>query len=160
MKNSTKFSHELVKGKIAETLFEQMYRDTKKFTVLAFGYESVLPELAQRQHDMHAEETMEVIRRAPDFAVIDIESHEVHLVEVKYMMHMYESYVLKAARRMCDSWKPSYLFIATPKGFFCDKVIAIVENKGRTSPLNHPHIPAELQEQYIKLLNEFIVPHD
>ena len=45
------FSEQLTKGRIAETLFEQMLRDAGGFTILAFGYESVLPELAHRQHD-------------------------------------------------------------------------------------------------------------
>lgn len=71
--DSIDFSRNLVKGRIAETLFEQMLRDAGCFTILAFGYESVLPELAHRQNDLHAEETMEIIRRAPDFAVINNE---------------------------------------------------------------------------------------
>ena len=82
------FSKNLVKGRIAETIFEQMLRDAECFTILAFGYESVLPELAHRQHDIHAEETMEIIRRAPDFAVINNETHDVHLIEVKYLMNL------------------------------------------------------------------------
>ena len=51
-----KFTESLVKGKIAETIFEQMLRSAKfkngsmkghhVFTVLHFGYEHVLPELA------------------------------------------------------------------------------------------------------------------
>ena len=74
--NPIYFSHNLVKGRIAETLFEQMLRDAGGFTILAFGYESVLPELAHRQQDVTAEETMEIIRRAPDFSVINNETHE------------------------------------------------------------------------------------
>lgn len=153
------FSRKLVKGRIAETLFDQMLRDTGKFTMLAFGYENVLPELAHRQNDIHAQETMEIIRRAPDFAVINNETHEVHLIEVKYMMNPKEEWILRDATRMFESWKPSYLFLATPKGFFFDKASTIVENRGLISPLSHPHIPPELQARYISLLNEFIVPN-
>lgn len=152
------FSRNLVKGRIAETLFEQMLRDAGGFTILAFGYESVLPELAHRQHDIQTEETMEIIRRAPDFAVINNESHEVHLIEVKYMKHPSKKFVLRAAKRMFESWKPSYLFLATPKGFFFDKAGDIVKHKGVIDPLSHPHIPNTLQDKYIKLLNEFIPP--
>lgn len=152
------FSRKLLKGRVAETLFHQMLRDTGRFTVLAFGYENVLPELARRQNDIHAQETMEIIRRAPDFAVIDNESHEVYLIEVKYMMHPRTEWILRDAERMFESWKPSYLFLATPNGFFFDRASVIVEGKGKISPLTHPHISTELQAKYVSLLNEFIAP--
>jgi hypothetical protein len=156
--NPLVFSDNLVKGRIAETLFEQMLRDAGGFTLLAFGYESVLPELAHRQHDINAEETMEIIRRAPDFAVINNKTHEVHLIEVKYMMHVSAFTVLKAAKLMYDSWKPSFLFVASPNGFFFDKASVIIKNEGVINPLSHEQIPAHLQEKYIFLLNKFIVP--
>ncbi len=152
------FSSKLVKGRIAETLFEQMLRDSGCFTILAFGYESVLPELAHRQNDIHAQETMEIIRRAPDFAVINNETHDVHLIEVKYMMNPREEWILRDAQRMFESWKPSYLFLATPKGFFFDKASTIIEKNGEMTPLKHPKIPKDLQEKYTQLLNKYIVP--
>jgi hypothetical protein len=154
------FSRNLVKGRIAETLFIQMLREAGGFTILAFGYENILPELASRQKDIHAEETMEIIRRAPDFVIIDNESHEVHLVEVKYMKHMNSEYVIKAAKRMFASWKPSYLFIATPEGFFFQKVGTIVEQNGAIAPLSHTRITEKLQCEYIQLLNQFIEPKE
>jgi hypothetical protein len=151
------FSRKLVKGRIAETLFEQMLRDTGHFTILAFGYESVLPELAHRQHDMQAQETMEIIRRAPDFAVINNRTHEVYLIEVKYMMRPRIEWILRDAERMYNSWKPSYLFLATPEGFFFDKASSIVEKGGTITPLDHSQISKELQDKYTALLNEFII---
>lgn len=151
------FSKKLIKGRIAETLFEQMLRDTGCFTILAFGYENILPELVHRQNDIHAQETMEIIRRAPDFAVINNKTHEVHLIEVKYMMNPREDWILRDAERMYKSWKPSHLFLITPEGFFFDKANTIIEKKGFMSRLDHPEIPKELQDKYIKLLNEFII---
>jgi hypothetical protein len=150
------FSRKLVKGRIAETLFEQMLRDAGCFTILAFGYENVLPELARRQQDMQAEETMEIIRRAPDFAVINNKTHEVHLIEVKFMKNPRIEWILRDARRMYESWKPSYLFLATPDGFFFDKASKIVEREGIIDKFSHPEISIELQENYTRLLNEFI----
>jgi hypothetical protein len=152
------FSKNLVKGRIAETLFEQMLRDAGCYTILSFGYEHIIPELAHRQNDIHAEETMEIIRVAPDFAVIDNETHEVFLIEVKYMMNPSADWILADAKRMHQSWKPSYLFLATPKGFYFDKASVVVDKGGVISPLNLPQISKELQEKYIKLLNEFIIP--
>jgi hypothetical protein len=150
------FSRKLVKGRITETLFEQMLRDAGCFTILAFGYENVLPELARRQQDMQTEETMEIIRRTPDFAVINNKTHEVHLIEVKFMKNPRVEWILRDARRMYESWKPSYLFLATPNGFFFDKASKIVEREGIIDKFSHPEISIELQENYTRLLNEFI----
>jgi hypothetical protein len=151
------FSKQLVKGRIAETLFEQMLRDAGGFTILAFGYENILPELAHRQHDLQAEETMEIIRRAPDFAVIDNKTHEVHLIEVKYRNHYSDEANLKVSQRMLESWKPSYLFMATPEGFYFDKVIDIVDRGGRMNQFKaFEHITVDLQKKYLNLLNQFI----
>jgi len=99
---------------------------------------------------------MEIIRRAPDFAVINNLTHDVHLIEVKYLMHPTPKQILSDAKRMFNSWKPSYLFLATPIGFFFDKTSTIIEKKGKISQLNHPQIPNELQKKYTTLLNEFI----
>jgi len=155
--DSIGFSKNLLKGRIAETLFEQMLRDAGCFTILSFGYEKVIPELAHCQNDIHAEETMEIIRRAPDYAVINNETHEVYLIEVKYLMYPTKEWILHDAQRIYESWKPSYLFIATPDGFYLDKARTIINNAGTISPLNHPNIPKTLQDRYTKLLNEFII---
>ncbi|MDE2096048.1 MAG: hypothetical protein KGL39_02265 [Patescibacteria group bacterium] len=40
------FFRDLLKGKIAEVIFEQMFRDCGKFTILPFGYEKTVPEVA------------------------------------------------------------------------------------------------------------------
>ena len=153
-----KFTENLAKGKIAELIFAQMLRETENFTILSFGYESVLPELASRQSVIRSEETMEIIRRAPDFAVINNENHEVHLIEVKYMKHITAEKVYQSAKLIYESWKPSYLFICTPEGFFYDRVKDIVEKKGKITPFGYAYISEEAQKKYTSLLNKFICP--
>lgn len=154
------FSKNLVKGRIAETLFEQMLRDAGCFTILSFGYEQIIPELAHRHNDVKAQETMEIIRRAPDFAVINNDTHDVYLIEVKYLMRPTASTILADAKRMFESWKPSYLFLATPEGFYFGKAGDIVKSEGIIEPFSHPNISKELQAKYTELLNEFIRPND
>ena len=156
-KNKVNFSRQLIKGKIAEMIFEQMLRDTENFTVLGFGYEKILPELANNQGSIQVERTMEIIRRAPDFAVINHETNKVHLIEVKYMTNKTSAKVKQAASRMIKSWDPSYLFIATPKGFFFDPAEKIIKEKGKISPLNHKNFSNALQKKYVDLMNEFIL---
>lgn len=151
------FSKQLIKGRIAETLFEQMLRDTGNFTILAFGYENLLPELVHRQQDIPMQETMEIIRRAPDFAVINNNSHDVYLIEVKYMMQPTPEKILEVANKMVASWKPSFLFLATPDGFFFGKASDVIKNGGEIKALETSFVPEEIQGNYLKILNGFIV---
>lgn len=148
------FARNLVKGKIAETIFAQMLRETGEFTVLEFGYEKVIPELIQS--GISGEDAMiETLKTAPDFAVINRLTKEVRLIEVKYRKNINPSNILMLAKRMSESWNPSYLFIASKDGFYFDDIAKIIKNNGDISPLDHPQIPKELQNQYLKILNDF-----
>lgn len=110
--NNIHFTHELIKGKIAELVFSQMIRSTDAYTILEFGDEKTLPSLAQ----MHPKspttvETMEIIKRAPDFTIINHKSKEVHLIEVKYMNKISASRVIRAARSIQQSWKREQYYL-------------------------------------------------
>ena len=153
MSNIT-FARNLVKGKIAETIFGQMYRGAGEFTVLEFGYEKIIPELVQQGYKEN-NGMIETLRTAPDFAVIDRRTRNVKLIEVKYMRALNTSYVLKDAKRMSQSWNPSYLFVATLDGFYFDEINTIIDNKGDVSKLDSSHISNELQNQYLQILIDF-----
>ncbi|MBY0538413.1 hypothetical protein K2P47_03370 [Patescibacteria group bacterium] len=155
--NNIHFTHELVKGKIAELIFAQMIRSTGVHTILEFGYEKTLPSLAQMhpKSDSSAE-TMEIIKRAPDFTIINHKTKEVHLIEVKYMKEVKDSIVLRAARDIEKSWKQAALFVASPTGFYFGSIDIVIKNKGKINEFTHKNIPKATQAQYLKLLNEFI----
>lgn len=153
-KQEVTFARNLVKGKIAETVFAQMLRSTGEFTVLEFGYEKIIPELVSRGSQQN-DEMVETLRTAPDFAVINNKTKEVHLIEVKYRRTDTFSDTLRIAERMQQNWNPSYLFLATENGFYFDSVKAIVEQGGKISSLDHPQIPAETQEEFLRILNDF-----
>lgn len=152
MDRKIEFTKNLVKGKIAETIFAQMLRETGKFTVLDFGYEKMIPELVQS--GTVADDTMEIIRRAPDFAVINKETREVRLIEVKYQKFLNKSFLLVQAERMMEAWNPSYIFLVTQEGFYFDNIKDIVERAGGITSLKHPLIPEDLQNRYLELLRE------
>ncbi len=148
------FTRNLIKGRIAEIIFERMLRETGVFTIMHFGYEHILPELIQG-HDFDKEtETMRAIRRAPDFAIINNKTKKVHLIEVKYRSRLFEKDIFNIALKMSEAWNPSFIFLATKQGFYFDEVSEIVKNRGAIKKLNHPHIPEELQKKYLDLLNE------
>ncbi len=148
------FARNLVKGKIAETVFAQMLRSTGSFTVLEFGYEKIIPELVGRGKGGDSE-MVETLRTAPDFAVINNITKEVHLIEVKYRAKFINQNVLDIAERMSRNWNPSYLFLASEEGFYFGEVKSLVENGGDIKRLDHPQIPAETQAEFLKILNDF-----
>ncbi len=154
MSSNIDFARNLVKGKIAETVFAQMLRETGEFTVLEFGYEKIIPDLVGQGYEENGE-LVETLRTAPDFAVINHATREVRLIEVKYMHTLSKTYALKDAERMHKSWNPSYLFIATRQGFFFDEITKIIENEGDITPLKHSQIPEKLQANYLKILQDF-----
>jgi hypothetical protein len=152
--NDLLFTKNLVKGRIAETVFAQMLRHSGEFTVLEFGYEKIIPELVQ-SGDRQENEMIETLRTAPDFAVINRKTKEVRLIEVKYRHTMLRDDILKIAKRMHQSWNPSFLFVATLEGFYFDEINKIIKSNGNIAPLKHPQIPAEIQAEYLKIIQEF-----
>ncbi len=152
--NDISFARNLVKGKIAETVFAQMLRSTGFFTVLEFGYEKIIPELVGRGKGGDSE-MVETLRTAPDFAVINNMTKEVHLIEVKYRTRFTKQHVLDIAERMSRNWNPSYLFLASEDGFYFGEAKSLVGNGGDIKQLNHPQIPIEAQSEFLKILNDF-----
>ncbi len=131
-----------------------MFRESGNFTVLEFGYEKVIPEMIQQGFN-ESNPMIETLRTAPDFAVIDRDTRQVKLIEVKYQRSLSAEYTLKAANRMSQSWNPSYLFIATLDGFYMDEIANIVKNNGKIASLNHPKINIDLQDDYLQILKRF-----
>ena len=131
MSTAIQFSENLIKGKIAETIFEQMFRNEGRYTILHFGYEHIVPELVKTGERNGP--TMEIIRRAPDFAVINQDTGAVRLIEVKYSWRYDYDRVLDIAKKMKKSWNPSFLFIATKSGFYFDDINNIIKHEGKAS---------------------------
>lgn len=149
------FVKRLVKGRIAETVFAEMLRHSGEFTVLEFGYEKIIPELTQAGCKRADNEMIETLRTAPDFAVINRKTKEVHLIEVKYQRFLKPNRILEAAEKMHNSWNPSYLFVATLDGFYFDKISKVIENEGKITSLNYDQISEETQKAYLKIIQDF-----
>ncbi|OGM93988.1 hypothetical protein A2524_01700 [Candidatus Wolfebacteria bacterium RIFOXYD12_FULL_48_21] len=149
------FIKHLIKGKIAEIIFEQMFRESGKYTILRSGYEYTLPELAQYQHIAEIKAVMENIRNAPDFILVSQDKTEVHLVEVKYRANRYTNEVNELATNLLVRWNPSWLFVACPDGFFFEPCNTIANKEGEIGPLFEKWVAPEIQAEYLKLLNEF-----
>jgi len=152
MSDNIHFARSLVKGRIAETIFAQMFRDSGKYTVLEFGYEKIVPEIMRQSYNRE-NPIIESLRVAPDFAVIDQTTKEVRLIEVKYRWRLNADDILECAKKMHASWNPSYLFIATLDGFYFDEINKIISKNGNISPL--VDLSAEMQSNYLQILIDF-----
>lgn len=154
------FPKNLTKGKIAETIFWLMFRDTY-FTVLPFGYERVIPELAQihrpnENGEKHVRsKIVQKIAINPDFVLIAPDK-TVYLIDVKYSQDPHNRRFIGKAQKTIKTWEDCYYFIATPIGFFLDKCQDIAKGKTIFSPLSSNLINEDIQKQYTNLLNEFI----
>lgn len=154
MSGKTDFTRNLVKGKIAETVFAQMFREADKYTVLEFGYEKIIPELVQAGYNSNRG-IVETLRTAPDFAVIDNTERHVKLIEVKFRSTMNNLHILSVAERMHAAWNPSWLFVCSLDGFYFDKVDKIITNNGHMDKLSSEVISADVQIKYLQLLCDF-----
>lgn len=151
-----RFIRNLIKGKIAEIIFEQMFRESGNYTILHSGYEYTLPELAQYQHLAEVKAVMENIRNAPDFVLISQDRKEVHLVEVKYRTHRNAKEIYEIAQETLKAWDPCWLFIASPDGFFFEPCSMVVHADGYIGPLvNEKFATPKIREEYLKFLNQF-----
>lgn len=146
----------LIKGKIAEVIFEQMMRKTERFTVIPFGYEKKTPELANNSGTYVRNEAIKVIKRSPDFVLIDNDEHNVFLVEVKFQTNKSLKVTLDSAEQIFETWKPAYMFLATPEGFYFDPVKKIVENDGVISKFGEKLVSKENQEAYLNIIKNHL----
>ena len=149
------FSRDLLKGKIAEVIFEQMFRDCGKFTILPFGYEKTVPEVAQYQHVVEVQQVLENLRHAPDFIIITQDRSQVYLIEVKYRHSTSPQEIKTIAEQVREHWNVAWLFLATPEGFFFDAINRVIASGGKIPPLATSWIDAEAQKHYLSLLMEF-----
>lgn len=158
MSTNIDFTRQLIKGRIAENIFAQMYRSSGHFTVLEFGYENIVPELVQHGYREDIEGgIISTLKTAPDFAVIDTSAHseKVQLVEVKYRKKLDRAETLRIAQHMQKSWNPSYLFIATLDDFYFGAIGDIIAKDGWIKPLDDPRLPKHETQQYLQILRDF-----
>jgi len=151
-------AQQFIKGKLAEVIFEQMFRyGGSKYTVTAFGYEHVMPHIVQAAHRSHDWGLLETVQHAPDFALVSHAPERVRLVEVKYRSRFVTEQIRKDAAVTHKHWKAAWIFYATPKGFFFNKCSDLVKaSYPKLERLKEDDVPMEVQEKYLGLLNEFI----
>jgi len=151
-----KYTENLIKGKITEVIFEEMFRTSEEFTIIPLGYEHTTPILAQYQHHLQIQKVLENIRNAPDFVLLSQDKEKAFLVEVKYRSEFTKEDILEIAKNTLKEWNPSYLFIASKDSFYFSPCNWITNHNGEIENLSENWIPIGVQNMHIKLLTEFI----
>lgn len=158
------FPENLIKGRIAENIFELMVRESGKFDIYPLGYEHTTPILCQyrdhpnQQHKDIINKVLDNYDSSPDFLLTNHDKSEVYLVEVKYRSQYNQDEVLKIAEEINNRWNPVYLFLATPDKFYYDLCRRVIEKRGNIDPLQERIIPADRQKFYVDLLMRFEPP--
>lgn len=150
------FEHKLIKGRIAETVVELMFRETKKFTVLHFGYESTVPLLAQYREVVVMKKVLDQVSNSPDFVLVTENKEQVYFVEVKYRGSFDAAEILEIAQDLAKKWELSHLFIVSRDGFFFSPVNTIIKNGGEIEPLSSNWVTRDIQEKYLGITNDFL----
>lgn len=148
------FSRKLIKGKIAEVVFDQMIREENRYSVIPFGYEHTMPTLAQYRHLVEVQHVINNISDAPGFALISEDKTKLYLVEVKYQRELNVDDLKKHAEKLLERWEYPWLFVATTKGFYCGLCKDVI-NENRINDLSENWVTKERQIAYLDLLNEF-----
>jgi len=151
------FSRNLIKGKVGEAIFDQMFREQGRFTVIPFGYDRIIPEISHYAREAEHKEVIDNIRSAPDFALVSHDRKQVYLVEVKYRSDFDKSTegLIEIAKKIQEKWIMVWIFVCTPNGFYFDKTSEIIKNRA-LAPMGEQWICKELQEKYLNLLKDFI----
>ena len=142
--DNNSFARNLVKGKIAETIFYLLFAETGEFTITPFGYEQTIPALAQYHREVQVQQVLDIIRKNPDFVLISQDKREVFFVEVKYRAIRHAEDTLHIAEDLSKRWHPAWLFIASPDGFYFDSCTEVNHAKGEIARLNTSWVAVEI----------------
>ncbi len=156
--DNNSFAKNLIKGRIAETIFHLLFAEAGEFTITPFGYEHTIPALAQYHTDVEIKQVLDTIRKTPDFILMSQNKREVFLVEVKYRATRHTEDTVRIAEELSKRWHPAWLFIASPDGFYFDSCRNVINAKGEIPSLSTTWVATETQEKYRVLLNEFLIP--
>jgi len=149
------FAENLIKGKIAETVFQEMFVSQGEFDILPIGYEYKTPEVAENLAMLKNKELIANLRHTPDFLMFSKDKRDAFLVEVKFRSHKDDEQILEMASKVHQNYGPSYLFLATHGNFYFESCKKIMEDKF-IDVLPETWIPKPIQEKYLLILNKFI----
>ena len=76
-------SYDMIKGRIAEALIEELFSTQEGYSVFRYGMESTVPGVMKPLKGVRSD-VAQNIRRMPDFVVQDKKTGEVYFIDVKF----------------------------------------------------------------------------
>src|SRR3989338_10784472 len=141
----------LVKGKKAEKIVEQMFRESR-FKVIKAGYENTFKELADRFNLIQGP-AAKYIRHHPDFIVVD-KFNNAYLIEVKY-----RRFGIINQEDMFN-YPETQVILLTKDSMHCQSLKEIHKNGKKFFPLGNlkpfSDIPTKIREKYIKKMRRYL----
>jgi hypothetical protein len=157
MDSSTASIANAIRDRIVETVFEKMFREAGNHIVVPIGYDYTAPELAEHSRHPYVKKVLDNLRSAPDFVLISNDRTEVFVVEVQYRASPYPNDLEELAFSLLRRWDPSYIFLATPQGFYFDSCQGIRERgSSNIAHLSERWIRQEIQLKYLDILHHFV----
>lgn len=150
------FQRDLIKGRIAETIFEEMFRATEGYAVFRFGYEMTHAMIAQYQHLAKNPAVLDQVRDNPDFLLITNDKKEYYFIEIKYRRHIDQDDIYNIAKALEERWGISHVFVVSHDGFYYGNVHDLVRRKGDIQRLPAHLVAKDIQDRYLRLLHEFL----
>ena len=114
-KKENYFTESMIKGRIAETLIEELFLSLK-YNVFRYGMENTVPGIMELLKDVRNDVALN-IRRMPDFVIQHPKTKEVYFIEVKFRAN--EEFDLKDKSIKDYPYKNAYFIIVSKKHIKC-----------------------------------------
>ena len=142
----------LIKGRIAETIVEEMFRDAG-YQVYRFGYESFLQSLVQKENKINKRNIVgKMVSSMPDFLVV--KNNKPDFIEVKFRKDG------KLDKEELESWSKARVLLVFPfQPFFRISSVTAFLETGELYDLakdNFLSIKKEIIESYIPLIKKYL----
>lgn len=123
-KKKTKFKDSVIKGKLAETIVEEMFF-AMDYRVFRFGMENTLPGFMNRYFPKKGE-VAEQVRKMPDFIIV--KDSQIAFIEVKYRTNGKFDFKKHYGQRQYP-YKNAYFILVTPKHILIQKASELEKGK-------------------------------
>ena len=153
--DSISFASNVVKGRIAESLIEEIFKEAG-YKVYRFGYEAILQNISQTNIDIKESKTKDKIRSIPDFVVVS-PGGSIQLIEVKYSA---DGKLRKEnLKKYIDFWDEARIILVTSKEpYFQMFYIKSIMNGKSLIPLEKDRfttINSDIIKKFSKVVKEY-----
>ena len=124
-KNQYNYSENMIKGRIAETLIEELFT-SMDYEVFRYGMENTIPGIRKKLKASKPEEVATELRKMPDFVIKHPVENTVHFVEVKFRAS--ESFSFKDVG-LDYPYKNTYFIVVSKKHIKCLTYAELQEGK-------------------------------